>query len=304
MKKLFFELMQVAVGQLDCVERGPSPEEWQKLYTLAQHQSVAAICYRSVVALFEYGLRAPQDLSLDWMAEAEDLKERNRGTAKRLVALQQELEGHGVRSSLLTGAVLARFYDKELQALRQSDGSDLYVRGDVHQVNLKEWSDMDVRLCDSIKVGKSSQRSRKLEKWLLENDDQLFRKAGELTVPSYAVVVILQMVCLYNRYISGRLIMRDLLDLFFLLRWSEDSSKKFNFPRTTVEEVLKTLRLSRFSGGVMWMMQTVFALDRKNLPLAPMENEGQFLLGELMGESHRIRRWGHLLMHYRWCDLI
>ncbi len=304
MMKLFFELMQVAVGQLDCVERGPSPEEWQELYTLAQQQSVAAICYRSVVALFEYGLRAPQDLSLDWMAEAEDLKEQNRGTAKRLVALQQELEGHGVRSSFLTGAVLARFYDKDLQTLRQSNGSDLYVRGDVHQVNLKEWSDMDVRLCDSVKVGKSSQRSRKLERWLLQNDDQLFRKAGELTVPSYAVVVILQMVYLYNQYISGRLIMRDLMDLFFLLRWSEDSSKKFNFPRTTVEEVLTSLRLSRFSGGVMWMMQTVFALDGKNLPLAPMEHEGQFLMGELMGENQRIRRWGYLLMHYRWCDLI
>ena len=107
MKKLFFELMQVAVGQLDCLERGPSPEEWQELYSLARQQSVAAICYRSVVALFEFGLRAPQDLSLDWMAEAEDLKERNRGIAKRLAALQQELEGQGVRSSLLTGAVLA-----------------------------------------------------------------------------------------------------------------------------------------------------------------------------------------------------
>jgi hypothetical protein len=35
-----------------------------------------------------------------------------------------------------------------------------------------------------------------------------------------------------------------------------------------------------------------------------MEIEGQFLLGELMGESHRVRRWGYLLMHYPWCDLI
>ena len=304
MKKLFFELMQVAVGQLDCLERGPSPEEWQELYSLARQQSGAAICYRSVVALFEFGLRAPQDLSLDWMAEAEDLKERNRGIAKRLAALQQELEGQGVRSSLLTGAVIARFYDKELQALRQSDGSDLYVRGNTRQADLGNWADMELRLCDSVKVGKSSQRSRKLEKWLLQDDDQLFRKAGELTVPSYGMVVILQVVHLYNQYISGRLVMRDLMDLLFLLRWSEDHTKKFKFPRTSVEDVLTSLHLSRFSGGVMWMMKEVFALDRKNMPLEPMEIEGQFLLGELMGESHRVRRWGYLLMHYPWCDLI
>ena len=51
------------------------------------------------------------------------------------------------------------------------------------------------------------------------------------------------------------------------------------------------------------MMQEVFALDLKNLPLAPLEEEGRFLLGELMGESHRIKRWGHLLLHYSWSDL-
>ena len=238
------------------------------------------------------------------MAEAEELKERNRGTAKRLQALQQVLEEQSVRSSLVAGAGQARFYDKSLQTLRQSDGTELYVIGDTRKVDLSEWADMNIRLCETIKVGKSSMRNRKLERWLLQNDELLFRRAGELTIPVYAMAVVLQLVYIYNQYVSNRLLMRDLMDMFFILRWSEDNAKKFKISQTTVEGILKSLNLSRFSGGVMWLMQEVFALNLKNLPLAPIENEGHFLLDELMGESHRIKRWGHLLMHYSWGDLI
>lgn len=303
MKKLFFELMQVAVGKLDCLSRGPSPDEWQALYALAQREEVAGICYRSVVALFEFGLRAPQDISLDWMAEAEGLKERNRGVAKRLLALQQKLEEQPVRSTILLGAALARFYEKDLQALRQSDATYVYVPGGVKTTDLGDWADMNIRVIDRVLVGRSSGRSDKLEAWLLKHKDLLFRKVGELTMPAYAMMVALQIIHVYYQYVNNRLVMRDLMDLFFVLRWQEDSVKKYRVGQSTVEDVLKSLGLSRFAGGVMWMLQEVFALDAKNLPLAPQASEGCFLLGELMGESHHIKRWGHLLMYYRWGDL-
>lgn len=74
MSELFFELIQVSTGQLDCLSRGPSPEEWQQLYDLSKRHGLTALCYQGVVRLFEYGLRAPQDLSIDWMADAEELE--------------------------------------------------------------------------------------------------------------------------------------------------------------------------------------------------------------------------------------
>ncbi len=72
MDELFFELMQVATGKLDCLSRGPEPEEWQQLYELSKQQQVAGLCYQGVERLFEFGLRAPQDVSIDWMADAEE----------------------------------------------------------------------------------------------------------------------------------------------------------------------------------------------------------------------------------------
>ena len=51
MRKLFFELMQVSLGQLDCVSRFPEPNEWQKFYELAKKQAVIGVCYHGIARL-------------------------------------------------------------------------------------------------------------------------------------------------------------------------------------------------------------------------------------------------------------
>ena len=89
MNKLFFELMQVSVGQLDCVGRFPEPDEWRKFHDLAKSQAVVGICHHGVTKLFDYGLVAPQELSLDWMSEAEEIKESNRGVSTRTDTILQ-----------------------------------------------------------------------------------------------------------------------------------------------------------------------------------------------------------------------
>ncbi len=72
LQHLFYQLIQVSVGTLDCLDRGPSSEEWYGLYRMAQEQGLVTTCYDGVVRLFDFGLRAPQDLSIDWMAETEN----------------------------------------------------------------------------------------------------------------------------------------------------------------------------------------------------------------------------------------
>ena len=96
---LFFELMQVSVGQLDCLTRGPEPEEWQTLHEIAKQQHVEGITYSAVMKLYEYGLRAPHEISLDWMSEAESIRETNE-TSENL-------------------SKLALIYDVDIQTLRQ-----------------------------------------------------------------------------------------------------------------------------------------------------------------------------------------
>lgn len=303
MRKLFFELMQVSVGQLDCVSRFPEPNEWQKFYELAKKQAVIGVCYHGVTKLFDYGLVAPQELSLDWMAEAEEIKEVNRGRTRKLITLQEELQKHHLRSSVMTGPGLTRFYDRELQTLRYTKGIDVYVFGYKNQIDLSQWADINVRILPELRVGKSRQRNNRLDKWVLQNDDLMFRKAGELVVPSHSATILIQLTNLYNLFLNKRLLMRNLMDLFFVIRFTQGDSRLFQYPQNTLEGVIKDLGLTRFTRGIMWLLQEVFALDPKILPLEPLEEEGLYLLGQIMGDAFTFHNWWHHLWHYSWHEL-
>ena len=303
MNKLFFELMQVSVGQLDCVSRFPEPDEWRKFYDLAKSQAVVGICYHGVTKLFDYGLVAPQELSLDWMSEAEDIKENNRGVTRRLVNLQEELQSHHLQSSVMTGPGLTRFYNRELQSLRYTKGIDLYVFGYKNQIDLNQYADMNVRIFTELSAGKSRQRNNRFEKWILQNNDLMFRKAGELVVPSHSMTIVLQLVHLYNLFLTKRLLMRNLMDLFFVLRFAQGDSRIFNFAQTSVDEGIKELGLTRFARGIMWILKEVLNLDIKFMPLEPLEEEGKFLLSKIMNENGSFKSWWHNIWHYTWHNL-
>ena len=45
MKLLFFKLIQVAIGCREYLRRVPSAKEWNALYTMAQKQTVAGVCF-------------------------------------------------------------------------------------------------------------------------------------------------------------------------------------------------------------------------------------------------------------------
>ena len=303
MRKLFFELMQVSVGQLDCVSRFPEPNEWQKFYELAKKQAVIGVCYHGVTRLFDYGLVAPQELSLDWMSEAEEIKEQNRGVTRRLITLQEELQNHHLLSSVMTGPGLTRFYNRELQALRYTKGIDVYVFGYKNQIDLNQWADINVRIFPELRAGKSRQRNNRLDKWVLQNNDLMFRKAGELVVPSHSATILIQLTHLYDLFINKRLLMRNLMDLFFVIRYAQGDSRIFQYPQNTLEGVVKDLGLTRFTRGIMWLLKEVLALDPKLLPLEPLEGEGQFLLSQIMGDVFTFHNWWHHLWHYSWHEL-
>ena len=303
MRKLFFELMQVSVGQLDCVSRFPEPNEWQKFYELAKKQAVIGVCHHGVTKLFDYGLVAPQELSLDWMSEAEEIKEQNRGVTRRLITLQEELQNHHLLSSVMTGPGLTRFYNRELQALRYTKGIDVYVFGYKNQIDLNQWADINVRIFPELRAGKSRQRNNRLDKWVLQNNDLMFRKAGELVVPSHSATILIQLTHLYDLFINKRLLMRNLMDLFFVIRYAQGDSRIFQYPQNTLEGVVKDLGLTRFTRGIMWLLKEVLALDPKLLPLEPLEEEGQFLLSQIMGDAFTFHNWWHHLWHYSWHEL-
>lgn len=312
MEKLFYELMQVAVGQLNCLSRGPEPEEWQELYRTAQRQAVTGVCYKGVERLFEFGLRAPQDVSIDWMSETEDIRMQNAVVDKRTVTLLKKLLERKIYTSVLLGQGVARYYGAELQELRQPNGIDAFVdcgrkkavkfvqqtgqqtvRQNHHVVWLDAWKDTPVRLLSQAVYSKNPWQNEKIQRWIRRNRQQLYKEDGEWVVPTADMNVVLVLLYLYEQFMEGSVDMRLLMDCFFVLKKKEGEFGTFQGGQD-LEKVLKSLGVKTFASGVMWVMQEVFAIDAALLPLKPLENEGRFILRQVMEG----RKMWQMLKHY------
>jgi hypothetical protein len=131
----------------------------------------------------------------------------------------------------------------------------------------------------------------------------MFRKAGELVVPSHSATILIQLTHLYDLFINKRLLMRNLMDLFFVIRYAQGDSRIFQYPQNTFEGVVKDLGITRFSRGIMWLLKEVLAINPEFLPMEPLEEEGQFLLSQIMGDEFTFHNWWHHLWHYSWHEL-
>jgi hypothetical protein len=233
MHKLFYELLQVAAGQLDCLSRGPSPEEWQSLHDTAVRQQLTAVAYRGVEKLFEFGLRAPQDLAIDWMAEAEEAPD---------------------------------YIDGELQ----------------------------LPLCPAVSIneyiGAGGRRAsaNPLTNWRLKRwfNEIVYRTQSQqvyTSLSSSTLRVFLLVMQLRQEFRKGPINLRQLTDLFFLLK--EANGRLEPFPNgTTLQQALFSFRLWRFSQGLMWVLKETFALERKLMTGEPKEREGRFILHDTMAD--------------------
>ncbi len=295
MERLFYELIRVSTGQLDCLSRGPEPEEWQLLYEMAHQQQLVGICYHGAQALFEFGLRVPHELIIDWMSETEVIEAQNASLTRRCVEVQQQLLGEGLKSSVLAGQAIAQDYGELLQTLRQPDGIDIYVDGaddEKRQIFMMAWNEADVRLHDQIGMGKNPYKNKVLRKWFEKNHRAVFVKDGELTRLSVSMMLVYLLVALYWRFIYEGITLRELMDCFYALKRvaGHDKASVIRY-----EKVLKGLGVLRFSQGVMWVMQEVFGLEEKSLVVQPSESKGSFILQEVMSGKRNVL---HLLPKY------
>ena len=318
MEELFYELLQVSVGQLDCLSRGPSPEEWLELYKTAQRQAVSGVCYKGVEHLFEFGLRAPQDVSIDWMAETEDVRQANIVVDKRCLTVQKKLTERKIYSTILLGQHAARYYGSELQELRQPDGVDLYVdcgrekavkfvkqtgqttvRHEHQIVFLDTWEDTAVRIHSQIAHHKNPWKNEAVSRWFRQNREQLFVEEGDVVIPSAAMDLIYVLQHLYGQFFRQGIDMRMLMDCYFILTKIEGKFATFK-NGWTVEKVMKAFGMLSFVRGVMWVMQTVFKLDRSLMPCDPLESEGRFILQEVMEGRHLLQLVKHYPLQMVW----
>ena len=101
--------------------------------------------------------------------------------------------------------------------------------------------------------------------------------ASMIPTPTLAFNRVYILVHIYRHLFHEGIGLRQLLDYYFVLHQGFTEEE-----RTETMRTLRSLRMQRFTEAVMWVLQEVFAMDDRYLLTDPNEEEGRFLLSEIM----------------------
>ena len=125
---LFFELLQVAIGNRKMLTHTPTAEEWSELYTLAQRQTLVGIAFRGIEQLPELQ-RPPKQLLMQWYMATERIKALNADLDRKALAVANKFLEEGFVSLVLKGQGISKLYilrdnDNVNENINQSSGRE------------------------------------------------------------------------------------------------------------------------------------------------------------------------------------
>lgn len=317
MKTIYYaliELIQVALGKRGSLSQLPSDEDWELLLEMAEKQAILGICFYAIQQLSN---KPPEMLYLKWLGMAANVQQRNEMMNSYCVALQSILAREGFQPTILKGQGVAGLYGDTLYGYRQPGDIDVWVPDGMPKV--MRWARMKY---DEVKYDYVNVRipynkgtiveihwramflpnlylNWKLQRWLKEPRTNKKLIGGVMKLPSGESLVVpesdfnaiyILLHCYHHMFDRG-LGLRQLMDYFFVL-------KRRSEPNDEIIRLFKEFGLLRFASGVMWVMRFVFGLEYEKLICEPSENEGRFLLNEVMQNGNfgqhdtRIKRIG------------
>lgn len=301
MNKLFFELIQVAIGKRECMSHTPKADEWKTLYDMALKQSLVGICFAGVQNLQKQQQSPQEMLYLQWMGLAAKIQQRNEVVNKQCAELVENLKVRGYRTCVLKGQGVAALYDN-LANLRQSGDIDLWVdatkekvvalarktgseeKASYLHVGAKFFKDTDVELHYRPTYMRCLRHNKRMQEWCESFKVSSstgsptmgfggFKEVNGMVVPSCEFNVVYLLSHIYRHLFGLGIGLRQLMDYYFSLR---AVSEGFNV--SEVSSTLKKLGLYDFAGAVIYVLKEVFGLEREYMICKPDEWRGKVLL--------------------------
>ena len=321
--KLFFELIQISLGnrkEFSCI---PSAKDWFGIYELAHRQALTGVLFTGIT-LLPQNQKPPQKLLLKWYAISEQIRILNKRINKECIIVGNHLKEKGFDYTILKGQSMAALYtfpllrmpgdiDVWLHPAKISECSLSLVRksvlelaGDkgklegvtychVHYPLLKD-TEVELHFTPSWMNGFAD--NKRLQKFFMEqvpvqfsNEIELPDISENINSPTIEFNRFYILLHIYRHLFGEGIGLRQLMDYYHVLHHqaSEDSIKR-------TLDILQQMGMTRFASAVMFVMQKVFGLKDNYLILPPDIKEGRFLLSEIMRSGNfgkfdkRIRR--------------
>lgn len=294
---LFFELLQVALGEKAVLSRTPSAEEWQKLYSLATKQAVLGVCFQGVQQLIEQKQYPPKEILFNLIAVAEQIKKQNILVSKRTAEIAKLFADSGFRSCILKGQGNALMYANPYS--RMSGDIDIWIdatRTEVnnfvktkypdafeqeHHIDFPIFKDVEVEVHYKPCTLLSPSANRKFLEWCdsvkdtqMKHEVELPAEMGKICVPTVDFNVMFQMAHIMIHFFIEGIGLRHFVDYYYVL--------KTNKNHTNLANLFEKFGLMRFARGVMWVEKECLGLEEKKLLVEPDERRGKVILKEMI----------------------
>ena len=293
---LFFELLQVALGNREGISIAPSAKEWADIYKESEQQALTGILLHGIEKM-SVEQRPPQALLFQWIGIGQMIEQRNKVMDLRCRELLAKLTEHGLHGSILKGQGIAQLYVDGLRQFRQSGDIDVYVDcglkkaiafakamgqqkvdWDYKHLHLNVWNDTEVEMHYRVEVLLNLRKNRRLQRWFKGNEEQIFNNANTLTTPTTEFNVFYILLHIYRHFLYEGIGLRQIVDYYMVLRKVHDS-------QLMVQDYVKTVRefgMEKFAKGLMWVMQETLGMSEEWMLWKPDQKEGGYIMNQVM----------------------
>ena len=303
-KRIFFDFLQFCIGATQDIPESLVKADWKMMYDIAKKQALIGVLFYGIQQLPKE-LAPDEDLLMTWMGMAQKIKQQNMRLFMDSAKVCKKFKQVGFRNCILKGQGNALLYPDPY--MRTSGDIDIYLNGGrkrimeyvdtvcPNQVMRYHHVDFPV-MATPIEVHFTPSymfcpwHNRRMQKWFgkvmdlqCSNVVTLPDGYGEITVPTLSFNVVYILSHLYRHVFTEGIGLRQLLDYYFVVvRWHSDLTNLYSADLAVLQRELKWLGLWKFAGAVMYVLHEVFGLSEEKM-IAPMnEDEGMFLLYEIM----------------------
>lgn len=287
---LFFELVQIATGNLQSFKEIPSEKEWENLFVLAKEQSLIGVLSEAIQILPKEQ-RPPQNILLEWIGLRLQISETNKVLNQYTRDIVKLFAENGFDTCILKGQGSALYYPNP--ELRESGDIDIWMEMDRKDIIMflakmfciekQGWHHTSFEY-NSVEVeihhhpsklynpfdNKALQRYYSSQ-WPIQSHNMSILGYNIPTVEFAFIHCILH---IYSHILGEGIGLRQIMDLYYIGKALPESSNNI------VHQYIEKFRLQRLMGMLMYIFHEVFGYDGDLYPVN--EKDGKYLLQTVM----------------------
>lgn len=288
--------------------------DWIDLLDFAARQGVIGVYWYGMEKLFRSPVstinKPTDDEVMEWWGEVNDIKKRNEDIFKKAVFVSNTLRKEGFENCILKGPGNAIMYPDPY--LRMTGDLDVWLRGTKKEIisyvnkffpnekgtnlhiHFPIFKDTLIEFHYTPRIIDNPFSNHYLQKYFKEQlstqmDNVMILPIGKTIVaPTPEFNVIFQLTHLMRHFIYEGIVLKQLVDYFYVLKsyylWNSKTISPTNNSQNIIH-ILKKIKMFKFLGVLMYIMTEGLGLEKKHLIVNPNERIGKIVLDSIIEEN-------------------